>query len=64
MTTLSQTNQIEFWLSAFTELANKFREEKDYTLSQYWTGQVMGICKMADLFESGIDTKYYLQKLP
>ncbi len=59
-----QQKQAEHWLTEFTALSEKFFDEGDKKLSDYWKGQVMGICKMADLIDSKIDTHYYLNQLP
>jgi len=58
-----QKQQVQHWLIEFSKLSVKFSDENDKVLSDYWKGQVMGICKVADLINSGIDTKYYLSQL-
>lgn len=60
----TQKNQIIHWLNAFIKTSNNFDEDGNKPLSEYWKGQVMGICKMITLLELDIDGSYYLNQLP
>jgi len=61
----TQKKQTEHYLNEFVKLSLKFSEEKDKPLSEYWKGQVMGICKMITVFgyEKDISPEYYLNQL-
>jgi hypothetical protein len=60
-----QKEQLEQYLSKFVEKANSFFASGDYTLSEYWKGQVMGICKVITVLklDDKINTSYYLNRL-
>lgn len=61
----NQQKQTEHYLNEFTKLSNKFFDDGEKDLSEYWKGQVMGICKMITLLklEDQIDITYYLNRL-
>ena len=58
-----QKAQTLHYLETFVDLANNFFNEGDMVNNNYWKGQVMGISKMCNLLNLGIDTDYYLKQM-
>jgi hypothetical protein len=63
--TEKQKKQTQHFLNEFIRLSNKFSDEGDKTLAEYWKGQVMGICKMITVFdcETDLNPTYFLNQL-
>ena len=63
---MEHNQQITHWLINYVELANKFNEEGNKELTEYWKGQVLGTVKTAKLIlgEENVDYSWYLNQLP
>lgn len=63
---MEYNQQITHWLINYVELANKFNEEGNKELTEYWKGQVFGTVKTAELIlgKENVDYSWYLKQLP
>jgi hypothetical protein len=61
---ISSKPQIDHYFKEFTRLANKFWDEGDMELYNYWKGQVMGMSHLATTLGIDIDTNYWLKQIP
>lgn len=63
---MEYNQQITHWLSNYVELANKFNEEGNKELAEYWKGQVFGTVKTTELIlgKENVDFSWYLRQLP